>query len=91
MYIKETILKNESGLHARPAATFVALANTFESKITIQRVDESQPNKTNAKSILMVLAQGILKDTRIRICAEGFDEKEAVDQLIKLVETKLVD
>ena len=90
VYTKQTILTNESGLHARPAANFVALANTFESSITIRRSDQKESAPVNAKSILMVLTQGLAKDTPIEISAEGQDEHEAVERLVELIETNLV-
>ena len=90
VYTKQTILTNESGLHARPAANFVALANTFESSITIRRSDQKESAPVNAKSILMVLTQGLTKNTPIEISAEGQDEHVAVDRLVELIETNLV-
>ncbi|NSW52379.1 MAG: HPr family phosphocarrier protein [Anaerolineae bacterium] len=88
MYAKQTVLKNVSGLHARPASDFVALAKTFESKVTVQRLDEEDAVVTNAKSIIKVLAQGLSVNTPIEIAADGPDEQEAVDQLVALVDSK---
>jgi phosphocarrier protein len=39
MYSKQTVLKNRTGLHARPASEFVACAKAFESKVTVRRLD----------------------------------------------------
>lgn len=88
MYAKQTVLKNVSGLHARPASDFVALAKTFESKVAVQRLDEEDAVVTNAKSIIKVLAQGLSVNTPIEIAADGPDEQEAVDQLVALVDSK---
>ena len=63
MYTKQTIIKNISGLHARPASEFVALAKTFESKITIKKLETENAVAANAKSIIKVLAQGISVNT----------------------------
>ncbi len=88
MYSKKTELKNVSGLHARPASEFVALAKSFESKVTVQRLDDSEAQAANAKSIIKILAQGISVGTPIEIAADGPDEQEAVEKLIELVDSK---
>ena len=88
MYSKQTILKNLSGLHARPASEFVALAKTFESKVTVKRLDSEDALETNAKSIIKILAQGISVNTPIEITAEGMDERDAVEKLVALVDSK---
>ncbi len=88
MYSKQTVLKNLSGLHARPASEFVAMAKTFESKVTVKRLDSDDALETNAKSIIKILAQGISVNTPIEIAADGPDEQDAVDKLIALVDSK---
>ncbi len=88
MYLKQTILMNLSGMHARPASVFVALAKTFESKITVKRLDREDAIETNAKSIIKILAQGISVNTPIEIAADGSDEQEAVEKLAALVDSK---
>ncbi|MDI9531699.1 MAG: HPr family phosphocarrier protein [Chloroflexota bacterium] len=88
MYSKQTVLKNLTGLHARPASEFVACAKGFESKVTIRRLDVDDAPETNAKSIIKVLAQGISVNTPIEICADGPDEQEAVDKLVELIDSK---
>lgn len=72
---------NERGLHARAAAKFVKLAETFDSAITVSRNDMS----VSARSImgLMMLAAGPGSD--IEIVAEGGDAKRAVAALAELV------
>ena len=45
MYSIKTELKNVSGLHARPASEFVAMAKQFESKVTIQRLSVVRVDK----------------------------------------------
>ena len=88
MYSIKTELKNVSGLHGRPASEFVALAKQFESKVTIQRLDDEDAQPVNAKSIIKILAQGLAVGTPIEISADGPDEKEAVDKHFALVESK---
>ncbi len=89
MYAKTVILKNASGLHARPASEFVACAKQFASKIFIRNLDHPEAVPANAKSIVRVLAEGIPVNTRIEISAEGEDEAAAVDRLADLIDTGL--
>ena len=85
MYTKTVEIINPTGLHARPASDFVKEAGKFKSRITIQKVGAAR-GPANAKSIIFVLAQGLAKGTRVEIRAEGEDEVEAVDNLIRLIE-----
>lgn len=84
MVSKETTIINKTGLHARPASMFAQAAGKFKSNITIFKGDR----KANAKSMLNILALSLSKDTVITISAEGEDEEQAVDALIKLLESK---
>lgn len=85
MYSKKTIIVNSSGLHARPASEFVAKAKTFRSKITIQNLKDEGCPPVNAKSIVLLLAEGMGKGAHILVSADGEDEKEAVESLTDLV------
>ncbi len=76
---------NEVGLHARPAALFVAKAASFKSDIRIHNATK-EGKWVSAKSILGVLTLGVEKDHEIEIIAEGADEAEAVKQIIALIE-----
>ncbi len=83
MLVKEVVVQNKVGLHARPATFFIQKANEFKSSIWVER-DE---RRINAKSLLGVLSLGILGGTKIRIIADGPDEKEALDSLVKMVQS----
>lgn len=87
MYSREVEVKNKTGLHARPASDFVGLAGTFDSNITIRDVN-GDDDPINAKSIILLLTMGFGKGTVVEIAAEGEDEKQAVDKLVALVESK---
>ena len=78
---KQVIVKNKSGLHARPAALFVQVANKFESRITVKRDDE----EVNGKSIMGILMLGAEKDSVIMIEADGEDAQAAMDELEKII------
>ena len=82
MYAKEITIKNEVGLHARPATYFIQKANEFKSGIWV----EKEERRVNAKSLLGVLSLGIVKGTAITVIADGADEQEAVDALVALIE-----
>ena len=43
MYSEQVTVRNKSGLHARPASTFVSLAARFQSSITIRSVEDLEP------------------------------------------------
>ncbi len=87
MYSKTTTIKNETGLHARPAHDFVNAAKKYSSKITIKNLDDAEAEAANAKSMVMILAEGIAKDTHVEVAADGSDEKEAVEELIALIDS----
>lgn len=81
MYMKEAVVNNQVGLHARPATFFIQKANEYKSSIWVEK-DE---RRVNAKSLLGVLSLGIVKGTAITLIADGSDEKEAVDALAELI------
>lgn len=83
MYVKEVMVQNQVGLHARPATFFIQKANEFKAAIWV----EKEERRVNAKSLLGVLSLGIVGGTPIRVIADGVDEQPAVDSLVKLVET----
>lgn len=83
MYVKDVMVQNQVGLHARPATFFIQKANEFRSSIWI----EKEERRVNAKSLLGVLSLGIVGGTSIRIIADGPDEQDAVNGLNDLVES----
>ncbi len=87
MVIKEAVIKNQVGLHARPATFFIQKANEFRSSIWIEK-DE---RRVNAKSLLGVLSLGIVKGTKINIVADGVDENQAVETLTELIDSAFAE
>ena len=83
MYVKDVLVQNQVGLHARPATFFIQKANEFKSSIWV----EKEERRVNAKSLLGVLSLGIVGGTTIKIIADGSDEEEAVSNLVKLVQS----
>lgn len=83
MFVKEVMVQNQVGLHARPATFFIQKANEFKSSIWV----EKEERRVNAKSLLGVLSLGIVGGTNIRIIADGADEEDAANALVRLVES----
>lgn len=83
MCVKEVLVENQVGLHARPATFFIQKANEFKSTIWV----EKEERRVNAKSLLGVLSLGIVGGTTIKILADGADEEDAVNGLVELVKS----
>lgn len=84
MFVRDVVVKNQIGLHARPATFFIQRANEFKSSIWV----EKEERRVNGKSLLGVLSLGIIGGTSIRIIADGADEENAVMSLVSLVESE---
>jgi len=82
MFVKDVVVQNQVGLHARPATFFIQKANEFKASIWV----EKEERRVNAKSLLGVLSLGIAKDTVITLIADGADEQEAVAALKDLID-----
>ncbi|HHU64284.1 MAG TPA: HPr family phosphocarrier protein [Clostridiales bacterium] len=74
-------VRNKDGLHARPAAEFVQMANKFNSEIWIEKDNK----KVSAKSIMGVMSLGISTGTQITLVAQGEDENDALKALVEFV------
>jgi phosphocarrier protein len=81
---RELVVINKLGIHARPAAMFVKVANRFACNILVEKDGE----KINGKSImgLMMLAAG--PGTKLLISCEGEDCHAAVDAIEELIKRK---
>ncbi len=74
---RKILVKNKQGLHARPAALFVQIANKYDASIKVQKDDQL----VNGKSIMGILMLAAEKDSEVLIIAEGTDADEAVNEL----------
>ncbi len=83
MIYKELVINNYDGLKAKAAASFVQVANQYDSQVLI----EFSNKKINAKSIMGLLSLGVKYGESIYVFANGKDEKEAVSALAALVES----
>ena len=82
MFVKEAIVKCESGLHNRQATYFVQKANEFSSNIWV----ESENRKMKAKSLLGIMSLGIVTGATVTLSAVGTDEEAAVNALEALLQ-----
>lgn len=81
---KMLTVRNRAGIHARPAALIAQTANKFASEITLVK----DTTTVNAKSIMGVITMAAGYNTTLTVKAEGADEKEAVDTIFNLFESK---
>lgn len=84
MIEKILTVKNRAGIHARPAALIAQTANKFSCEITL----EKDSNVVNAKSIMGVITMAAGYNTVLTLKADGADEKEAVEAINQLFESK---
>lgn len=84
---KKIVIKNKLGLHARPAAIFVQIANKFDCDISVKLGNQ----KINGKSILGILMLAADKGSRILLKAEGPDSEAAITELEKLLSGQFDD
>ena len=82
--VKELVVGNKLGLHARPAAMFVRVANRFGADILVEKDGE----EINGKSImgLMLLAAGC--GSRLKITVTGSDALDMCKALEELIARK---
>lgn len=76
-------IRNKFGLHARPAAEFVKLANQFSSEIMVRKFDL----EVNGKSIMGMMMLAAECGVEITVRASGADAERAVNDLVLLVES----
>ena len=85
MVSQKVIIRNQAGLHLRPAGILCKEALKYESRITFKFHDQVH----NAKSVLSVLGAGIRRGYELEFLCEGKDEKEALNAMIILIENGL--
>ena len=78
---KDIIIRNKQGLHARPAALFVQIANKFDSDVTVIKDGE----EVNGKSIMGILMLAAEKGSKVSLKVVGPDAEEAVKELEQIL------
>lgn len=74
MLEKTLKIKNEEGLHARPAGIFAKTAGGFQSTIEVIHNGKT----VNAKSIMSIMGLGLKKDNEVLVRVTGPDESDAI-------------
>lgn len=85
MVSKSVVITNPTGLHLRPAGNLCKEAVKYKARVTFN----FRNNSTNAKSVLSVLAAGVKQGETIELCCEGDDEKEALENISRIIEEGL--
>ena len=80
--VRDFVITNEQGIHARPATILVQKANQFKSdiKITFNGV------RTDLKSIMGVLSLGVKRGSLVTIEVTGIDELDAMTAITKQIQ-----
>jgi phosphocarrier protein HPr len=81
MVTREVMVSNSKGLHARPATLLVRKAASFKSDIGIEYMGK----KANIKSLIGILSLGVGTNNTVNVIANGVDEKLALEEIIKLI------
>ncbi len=84
MMRKTVQVRNEEGLHARPASVLVRLASKYESDFYI----EMQGYRVNGKSILGVMTLAAETGAEMELITDGEDEAEAMEAIVQLFENR---
>lgn len=74
---KKIVIKNKSGLHARPAAVFVQIANKYDSTVTVKK----GKLEVNGKSIMGILMLAAGKGSQVTLKIDGEDAERAMIEL----------
>jgi phosphocarrier protein HPr len=81
---KNLIVRNKLGLHARPAALFVQIANKYDSEISVKKGKQF----VNGKSIMGIMILAASQGSKICLIAKGNDAQEAIEELERLVSSR---
>lgn len=85
MVSKKITVKNESGLHARPAGILAKAAGECKSEVKIVAGEKIIP----AKNILKLMAAAIKCGTEIELQCDGETETEDLEKIAALIESGL--
>lgn len=82
--VKKVRVKNDLGLHTRPATLIVQALRSCKSSVTFTHKKET----VNAKSILSILMLAVQKNAQLTITVEGEDAEETMNSLLNLFEER---
>ena len=83
-HVKELLVQNKMGIHARPAAMIVRVTNRFKSEVFVEK-DEEQ---VNGKSIMGLMMLAAAKGTKVKFIATGPDAEQMLVELEALFARK---
>ena len=78
---RKVLVENETGLHARPAASLVQFVKNYSGEVKIIK----DGKEANAKSIFNVMSLGIAKGAEIELVIDGEDDEKFEDQLVDFI------
>ncbi|HHF4620490.1 TPA: fused PTS fructose transporter subunit IIA/HPr protein [Haemophilus influenzae] len=82
------VIKNEQGLHARPSAILVNEVKKYNASVAVQNLDRNS-QLVSAKSLMKIVALGVVKGTRLRFVATGDEAQQAIDGIGSVIESGL--
>ena len=82
------VIKNEHGLHARPSAVLVNEVKKYNASVAVQNLDRNS-QLVSAKSLMKIVALGVVKGTRLRFVATGDEAQQAIDGIGAVIESGL--
>ena len=82
------VIENEHGLHARPSAVLVNEVKKYNASVAVQNLDRNS-QLVSAKSLMKIVALGVVKGTRLRFVATGDEAQQAIDGIGAVIESGL--
>lgn len=81
----EYVIKDEIGIHARPAGMLAKTAKGFDSVVTVEKEGKSAA----ATKLMALMGLGVKCGDKVTVTAEGTDEQQAADAMKKFFEDNL--
>lgn len=81
MIVREFVINNKSGLHARPATLWVQTATRYQSSIRLKKANR----EVDGKSLLAILSLGLSAGSSVQVTVDGPDEAVASSELARLI------
>ncbi|WP_415909920.1 HPr family phosphocarrier protein [Oleiharenicola sp. Vm1] len=76
-HVRELLVENKMGIHARPAAMIVRVTNKFKADVFVEKDDE----QVNGKSIMGLMMLAAAKGSKIKFVATGEDAETMLNEL----------
>ena len=89
MFERKATIASRVGLHARPAAIFAAAVGEMSVDVTIAMDGEAADDAMDASSILSLMSLGATRGAVVVLRAGGAGAAEALDSLVKILESDL--